>query len=216
MSTGDFGTGTGDANAEDAFTGAGDCVSAPDEAKQRGRNAWFLRILLIASVVVLVLGAWRWFEARQQRATLQSPGFAPAAGTQAAAFTLPAPDGSTMSLADFKGKVVLLNFWATWCPPCKAEMPDLQALHDEYGASRGFAVLGVNMMESREPVNNFAILRNLTFPIVLDEDGMVSAQRFGVRGLPTSIIVDRDGRIIDSWNGQLSKKEMLSRLEKVW
>ncbi len=119
-------------------------------------------------------------------------------------------------MSDLRGKVVLLNFWATWCPPCKAEMPDLEALYREYGAAHDFVVVGVNLQEDGAVVEKFARQAGLSFPILLDTDGEVSGQAYAVRSLPMSLIIDRDGYIRDAWTGQLSSAEMLSRLKQVW
>jgi cytochrome c biogenesis protein CcmG, thiol:disulfide interchange protein DsbE len=131
-------------------------------------------------------------------------------------FQLPAVDGSQVHLSDLRGKVVLLNFWATWCPPCEAEMPDLNALHERYGVEHDFVVLGLNMQESQAVVSVFADQYGLSFPLLLDLDGAVSARGYGIRSMPTSIIVDREGRIRDRWTGQISKSSMLARLQRVW
>ncbi len=124
--------------------------------------------------------------------------------------------GQPVELAGLRGKVVLLNFWATWCPPCKAEMPDLDALQREYGAEKGLVVLGVNVEEDPATVKAFAEQLGLSLPIVLDRNSRVTTQLFGVRPLPTSFIVDREGFIRDAWSGQIAKEAMVARLERVW
>ena len=131
-------------------------------------------------------------------------------------FTLATLDGSTVRLADLRGKVVLLNFWATWCPPCKAEMPDLDALQRIYGESQGLVVLGINLQEDAGTVASFVQERNLSFPVLLDTDGTVTSGLYQVRPLPTSFIIDRQGYIRDVWNGQIAREAMLARLKNVW
>ncbi len=114
-------------------------------------------------------------------------------GAPAPAFTLAARDGGKVSLADLKGQVVMINFWATWCGPCRQEMPLLAQLHDKY-APLGFTLLGVNV----EPDSAAAVawLKGLpvTFPILFDTDSAV-AGRFGVDGMPSSVLVDRSGQV---------------------
>jgi peroxiredoxin len=100
----------------------------------------------------------------------------------------------TVSLAGLRGKVVLLNFWASWCLECRPEMPALEELHRKY-ASRGLAVLGINAREGRDTAGRFARELALTFPLVLDHDGAVSTQ-YGVIGLPTTFLIGRDGRAV--------------------
>jgi len=95
-------------------------------------------------------------------------------------------------------------------------MPDLNALHVEHQAARGFTVVGVNMQETAEQVNAFAQPRQLAFPLALDTTGQISSGLFAVRGLPVTYIIDRDGFVRDMWQGQISRAAMLARLEKVW
>jgi thiol-disulfide isomerase/thioredoxin len=103
------------------------------------------------------------------------------------------PDGKPFSLAQLRGKVVLVNFWATWCEPCVTEMPSLQKLRDTLGADR-FEVLAVNYMEGPARIKPFVDKLGLTLPVVRDTDGAV-AKAWGARVFPVSYVVDRDGRI---------------------
>jgi peroxiredoxin len=177
-------------------------------------------LLVGLTVVTAALGAWRWLTARQataQQIMEQSrSSLTGASQSRAPDFTLTTLDGTPLRLDDLRGKVVLLNFWATWCPPCKAEMPDLNALQQEYGEARDFVVVGVNVEEDTAEVKSFVDRQQLTFPIVFDSDGRVTTQLFGVRPLPTTFIIDRDGFIRDAWNGQIAPEAMLARLERVW
>jgi len=101
--------------------------------------------------------------------------------------------GNPRNLADLKGKVVLVNFWATWCAPCIEEMPSMQQLRDKIGLA-GFEVLAVNFQEGQPRINDFLKKRPLKLRIVRDSDGAVKAA-FGVKVFPTSFIVDPDGRL---------------------
>ncbi|MGE5602139.1 MAG: redoxin domain-containing protein [Nitrososphaerales archaeon] len=184
---------------------------------RKSRLLWFLVAL---TVITAALGLWRWQESRQtaaqQLAEQSKPSLEGASESRAPDFALEGLDGKTVSLADLRGKVVLLNFWATWCPPCKAEMPDLDALQREYGASRDFVVVGVNVGEDLATVKPFVAKNGLSFPIVLDHSGRVTTQLFGVRPLPTTYIIDREGFIRDAWNGQIAFEAMVARLQRVW
>lgn len=171
---------------------------------RRSRFFWLLVLLSIATLAAGVIS----LAAQAGRTAAQA--------RPAPDFTLPAADGSTVRLSDLRGKVILLNFWATWCPPCKAEMPDLNALHREYGQAKNFVVLGVDVEEERAAVQAFARELGLSFPLALDEAGEVSAHSYNVRTMPTSLIIDRNGVIRDSWGGQIAKSAMLARLGKVW
>ncbi|MGB5177839.1 MAG: TlpA disulfide reductase family protein [Gammaproteobacteria bacterium] len=110
-------------------------------------------------------------------------------------FTLKDMDGESFALHDFRGKVVLINFWATWCPPCRKEMPALEALYKKLG-DESFAVLAVNQWE--DPDHVFAYTGELnvfpTFPILFDPESAIS-EDYGVKGLPTSFLIDKKGRL---------------------
>lgn len=110
------------------------------------------------------------------------------------AFALKTPEGKTLSIADFKGKYVFLNFWATWCPPCREEMPSMQDLQAKFGKDN-FSILAVSVREDPKTVSNFLKQTPYAFPIVLDPDGSVSSIFVG-RGIPTTYILDDQGRAI--------------------
>ena len=99
-----------------------------------------------------------------------------------------------LRLRDLRGKVVLLNFWATWCVPCRAEMPDIEGVFREF-AGRELVVVAVNLQEGRRAVRRFVDELNLTFPVVLDGDGKVAAA-YGVRPIPTTFLIDQNGFIL--------------------
>jgi len=107
--------------------------------------------------------------------------------------------GSTASLANYKGNVILLNTWATWCPPCRREMPDLEAFFRTH-ADEGFILLGVNVGEEKDIVVQFVDTFHLTFPIWLDPDEstMSALNSFS---LPYSIVIDREGIVRYAWSG---------------
>lgn len=110
-------------------------------------------------------------------------------------FTLEDIDGKQRRLSDLRGKVVLVNFWATWCPPCRREMPSIERL-SQVLKGKNFAILAVNVAESLDMVFSFTGTLELvpTFPIVFDKDGSV-LKAWPVRGLPTTFILDKQGRV---------------------
>ena len=128
-------------------------------------------------------------------------------------FSLQTLDGRTVKLSDYQGQVVLLNTWATWCPPCRAEMPDLEAYYREHQAD-GFVVLAVNSQESADTVSAFLEDHDFTYPVLLDSDGVVM-ERYGIRGLPTSFFIDRDGNVHGVWNGQLSPARLRELVDPI-
>jgi peroxiredoxin len=115
-------------------------------------------------------------------------------GTKPPEFSALPPEGGTVSLAGLRGRVVLLNFWATWCQECRPEMPVLEQLHRDF-ASQGLTVLGVNAREGAPAVRAYAKELELTFPLVLDPKGEINAS-YGVIGLPTTFLIARDGRAV--------------------
>jgi peroxiredoxin len=108
-------------------------------------------------------------------------------------FALKTLEGNTVRLSEFRGKkVVLINFWATWCPPCRLEMPTMQQIYAEYKA-KGFEILAVNIEpDAQQEIRDFIKELRLTFPILLDPD-MKITRKFRVIGLPVSILIDRQG-----------------------
>ncbi|MGH7418259.1 MAG: peroxiredoxin family protein [Candidatus Rokuibacteriota bacterium] len=119
----------------------------------------------------------------------------PAKPTPAPDFTLPSLPGGTVALQAHRGSVVFLNFWATWCPPCKEEMPSMERLYRRF-KDRGFTILALSL-DTGDPgkVATFVKALDLTFPIGLDLKGEV-ANRYAIRGLPGSFLIDRSGEII--------------------
>ena len=128
------------------------------------------------------------------------------------------PDGNTIRLEDFRGKVVFLNFWATWCIPCRLEMPAMERLHGEF-KGRGFVVLAVNVQEGAGPVRAFVRELNLTFPVVLDPKG-AAAMAYSVRGLPATYLIDRNqiivGRVMGAreWDSKDGREYIRTLLTK--
>jgi thiol-disulfide isomerase/thioredoxin len=116
------------------------------------------------------------------------------AGTEAPAFTLRQLDGSVIRSQDLAGKVMLLNFWATWCGPCKEEMPSLDRLRQQFDP-REFVLLAVTADLQRDGIKAFMKQGGLGMPVLLDEDKEVSAA-FTVRGLPTTVLIGKDGKVV--------------------
>ncbi len=118
----------------------------------------------------------------------------------APAFTLKNLQGDRVKLSDYRGKLVLLNFWATWCMPCRQEMPSMEQLRQIYG-ERGLVILAVSTDEGGESrIRNFARRLKLTFPILLDPDSTAS-DKYEVSGVPVSFLIDHQGRIVARMTG---------------
>jgi thiol-disulfide isomerase/thioredoxin len=123
-------------------------------------------------------------------------------GRYAPDFSLTSLSGDTVTLSDLRGKTVVLNFWASWCAPCRQEMPLLQATYEAYGGD-GLVVLAVNMGEEGRRVRGFAEDMAVTFPVFADEKTSVGTL-YRVRGAPTTYFVDRDGVVRQRFVGQLT------------
>ena len=163
------------------------------EAVLQKKATWRGLILLLAATgiawVVLSRVPVGPTEARSE------PPAAPQAGFVAPDFTLDTMDGGTITLSDLRGQAVLVNFWATWCPPCRAEMPAIQRVYERF-RNQGFTVLAVDLQESDRQVAAFSSSLGLTFPILMDRDGSVF-NGYRVKALPSTFFVDRQGQIRD-------------------
>ena len=128
-------------------------------------------------------------------------------------FTLQDMAGNDVSLSDYKGQVVLLNFWATWCGPCKIEMPWFVDFQRQY-KDKGFTVLAVSLDDDIDPVAPFAEKYELNFPVVWGDNE--TADKFGgIAALPTTLIIDREGNVVDSHTGLVSKSVYVEQIESL-
>lgn len=162
---------------------------AARRARERPRRPSRLRAIE-AVLWLMVAGLFVWRITPQLRAAVGGH----AAGTEAPAVTLAMLDGGTLRLDELRGQVVLVNFWAAWCPPCRAEMPGFQTVYDARYTT-GFTVVGISMDEGSSPtVAAFLQDHRITYPVALATPATVAA--FGnVNDLPTSFLIDRQGRI---------------------
>jgi peroxiredoxin len=175
------------------------------------RSRWTLLMLL-----TLVVGlAWTWVNRLPASSTSapasRSP--APLIGFLAPDFVLQTSGGEEFKLSAQRGTPVVLNFWATWCPPCRAELPELRSASERHAGQ--ITVVGVNQGESAAAVANSALELGLTFPIPLDHQGDVS-QLYGVRSLPTTFFIDRDGVIRQIQNGPLTEATLAQLLRTIY
>ena len=125
-------------------------------------------------------------------------------GDPAPDFKLKTLDGKEVSLSDYRGKVVLINFWATWCPPCREEMPLFERIYRKY-KNKGFEILAIGTDGSVEPVKKFVKEYKLSFPVLFDNANVVAL--YQVQGLPTSFLVGRDGKILKVRLGEYKEIE---------
>ena len=137
-------------------------------------------------------------------------------GSMAPDFSLRSIDGNNISLVDFRGRPLLLNFWATWCGPCRSEMPYLEEVHnDEAWSSKNLAIIAIDAAETVQTVNQFLRETGLSLTVVIDPDNSVFMD-YNVRAIPTTFFIDKDG-IIDSVKigAFFSKEEIEEHLESI-
>ncbi|NQT33107.1 MAG: TlpA family protein disulfide reductase [Candidatus Omnitrophica bacterium] len=165
-----------------------------------GRKKWF--IIFLVSLLVTTAGL------------MSCQGQGPSGSAQAMApdFTLKDLEGNPFSLSNVKGKVVILDFWATWCPPCRMEIPHFQALSTEY-KDKGLVVIGIALDDGGAAVvGPFAKSNGVTYPILIGNQ-QVAAAYGGIRGIPTTFIIDRKGRIVEKYVGYRDKEVFESAIK---
>ncbi len=173
------------------------------------------RILATLATATLVLASCRRSEAPVAGSDSKPAGLKPAAaaapvgidvGSTMPAYSVPLLDGTTLDLEAKRGKVVLLNLWATWCGPCRYEIPELQRMHDRF-SPRGFEVVGVSVDEGGiEGVRAFVAEQKMTYPVALDEKGNL-ATLLQTSVLPTTVLIDRNGKILWKRFGAITEND---------
>jgi thiol-disulfide isomerase/thioredoxin len=180
--------------------------SVPGSARTGKRNP--LALLVVAIVAALML----YFGFHMARRSGPIPPAVTKSGP-APDFTLESPDGKSLRLSDLRGKAVLLNFWATWCGPCKIEMPWFVELQNQYG-SQGLQIVGVAMDDSsKEDIAKFAKDMGVNYPVLLGKEA-VGDEYGGVPALPESFFIGRDGKIVDKIIGLKGKAEIEDSIKK--
>lgn len=164
-------------------------------------------VLATILVAVIALGAGYWF-AKQQRqpSTLGPASMIP--------FSLPDTAGNTRSIEEWKGKVILLNFWASWCPPCREEVPAFVEVQSQYG-DKGFQIVGV-AIDKKEDVTDFMDTFFINYPVLLGNDKTLKLMdQYGNRigSLPYSVIMDRNGKIVDRKIGAYHKDRIIQVIQ---
>lgn len=130
-----------------------------------------------------------------------------AATPEATALQMTTVAGQTVNLADYENQIVLVNFWATWCTPCRTEMPVLDAYYQAHRAD-GFMLLAVNAGEPSGRVAEFIATQEFAFPIVLDEEGHIAAHFGGIRAMPTSFLLDEQGKVQQQFFGAIEHETL--------
>ena len=162
-------------------------------------------IIIILLIVICIVFAYFYLSYREEKIQrereVEYERLYPSLGIQrvdppeeAEDFTLKTLKGGTVSLKDYRGRLIFLNFWATWCGPCRAEMPSMQRLWEEF-KEEDFVILAINIQEESKLVSSFMNERGFSFPVLLDEKGKV-ARSYGIRGIPTTFFLNPDGEIM--------------------
>lgn len=174
------------------------------------------RWTLLMSVVFLLGAVWIWFSAIPASATTSGQMPSPRQGFAAPDFTLELMQGGEVTLSDLRGQVIILNLWASWCPPCRAEMPALQRVYEDNRAL-SLVVLAINTtyQDSQSSAQEFVSQYELTFPVPLDRSGAVS-RLYQLRALPTTFFIDRQG-VIDQVviGGPMSEATLRAAVENL-
>ena len=183
---------------------------------------WIRRVAVPLLVVVVIAGAIVWLQAPEsssERRTasadepLESDSEAPQEGSAAPSIQLTSLSGEDVNLSDYLGKIVVLNFWATWCGPCREEMPLFEQAQQFYG-SDNVVILAVNVREGSGTVRPFVERFALTYPILLDERGSV-ARRYRVRSFPTTYFIGRDGTVEGRRVGAYTHRILFGRIDQL-
>ncbi len=180
------------------------------------KKSWFY-INVALAVTLIITGVWVLIAmSRQSSGVPEQNGSVPRPtsehqGQIAQDFDLPTLTGKNVALSDYSGQVVLVNLWATWCPPCQAEMPAINAFYEAH-KEEGFVVLAVNNQEDAITVNAFIKAKGFTFPVLLDTQARVLSL-YQAHGLPTTFIIDRDGLIQHVQIGEITDRQLQTIVE---
>jgi len=189
-------------------------TSYPKQQKPQKRGGANVYLLIAAALLLLVFAALV-FSGRGKSQAKGAVGSTLKIGGLAPALEVKSLDGKDIDLRDFRGHVVLVNFWATWCPPCRAEMPDLEQMYEDY-KSKGFVILGVNAEPPQQiPVaKQFLAEHGITF--LAAQDPMASVNNaYRIRGLPTSWLVNPEGIVVRVWTGRIQVQDARQAIEKL-
>lgn len=165
---------------------------------------WVRRVLLVCLVVLVGFAIYR---------VSTDTGGEPVEGDKAPDFTLTTVDGKQVSLHDFKGKPIMINFWGTWCPPCQSEMPAIEEAY-KVNKNKGFQVVSIDIHENELPVANFANQYGLTFPILLDKDRDI-VKLYKIEPIPSSFFINSDGVIVHRIEGPLQINQLQYYIDQI-
>ena len=183
--------------------------------RRKSKQSNALPLMIVGTGLILLAIAGAFLRPKLTRSAADSSAGSSAASSIPAAVNYPAPEliltdvnGARVSLEDYRGGVVLVNNWATWCPPCRAEMPELEAFFETHRA-KNFTLIGISAGDTASQVDEFIAQNGITFPMWLDADG-AALRAFKNNSLPSSYVIDATGTVRLAWTGAIS----LEMLEK--
>lgn len=162
------------------------------------------RLLVVITSLIIIAGVWTLVGNFTTETVHSEAEVGVEVGMQAPDFTTNNVNGDEVSLSDYRGTKVFLNFWASWCPPCKEEMPAIQKLHKNYDDIK---VVTVNSGENKEKVLNYLMENNFSFTTLLDNNRKVTTD-YLIRGIPSTFVIDKDGIIVDKQRGAITYDKM--------
>lgn len=182
------------------------------------QRSWIYTGFFIAAVLMLfVFNNFDYLIGKDEPNGPYPPTYTPQAqdkSVPAPGFSLQTPDGKTVKLSDYKGKVVIIDFWATWCPPCRKGIPDLVSLKNEYG-KKGFEIIGISVdRETKDEVVPFMKNQKINYPVVFGNTTVYN-QYGGISSIPTSVIIDKKGNIVATHVGLMPKSVYEDYLKKL-
>lgn len=178
------------------------------------KNKLKILIPIIAFIIILIGATLLYNNLKNSSSALPQ---APEQEVQMAPdFEITNSKGETVTLSDFKGKPLVINFWASWCPPCKEEMPYLQSAFDEHGEEITFLFIDLvdGSRETKEKGEEYINSQGFTFPIYFDSTGVASTN-YGIRSIPTTFFINEAGEIVQTINGSMSQETLNSGLKKL-
>jgi peroxiredoxin len=169
------------------------------------RNKMLQSVIL---AIVLIVGGYAVYQSLFKTTSVMK------AGDKPPEFRLLGLDGSSHDLSEYKGKPLILNFWGTWCPPCRDEMPAFQTIYDKW-KDKGVQLVGINLSEEKLSVSNFAEEVGAKFPILLDRNKQIE-KKYGLKQYPTTFFISADGKIQDIViGGPMSETDIQTRIVKL-